>query len=65
MLAYKLEHTDEFEALEAAVRETPRGRAFLDEFARRIRATETDRHRKANLDARSVRATARYTDPRE
>jgi len=43
MLAHKLDQTDEFEALEAAVRETPRGRAFLDEFARRLRATETDR----------------------
>jgi chemotaxis protein CheZ len=43
MLAHKLDQTDEFEALEAAVRETPRGRTFLDEFARRLRAAETDR----------------------
>jgi chemotaxis regulatin CheY-phosphate phosphatase CheZ len=32
-----------FEILEKAVREQPRGRAFLEEFARRIRAQETDR----------------------
>jgi hypothetical protein len=32
-----------FEALEQAVRETSRGRAFLDEFAKRVRASDTDR----------------------
>lgn len=32
-----------FETIEAAVMETARGRWFLDEFARRIRAAETDR----------------------
>lgn len=43
MHAFKLDHTDGFDALESAVRETARGRAFLDEFARRLRAAETDR----------------------
>lgn len=43
MRALKLDQSGDFEALEAAVRETPRGRAFLDEFARRQRAAETDR----------------------
>jgi chemotaxis protein CheZ len=43
MHAFQLHHADGFEALESAVRETARGRAFLDEFARRLRATETDR----------------------
>lgn len=33
----------QFEALEQAVRETSRGRAFLDEFAKRVRASDTDR----------------------
>ena len=37
-----LEHFD-FQALEEAVRETPRGRWFLDEFAKKIRSAETDR----------------------
>jgi chemotaxis regulatin CheY-phosphate phosphatase CheZ len=32
-----------FEALDMAVRQQPRGQAFLEEFARRIRAQETDR----------------------
>ncbi len=31
----------EFDRIEAAVRETERGRWFLDEFARRVRASET------------------------
>ena len=34
---------DNFDALETAVRETPRGRRFLDEYARRLRNAETDR----------------------
>jgi hypothetical protein len=33
----------QFDAIAAAVAETPRGRWFLDEFARRTRATETER----------------------
>jgi chemotaxis regulatin CheY-phosphate phosphatase CheZ len=33
----------EFEALEAAMRETSRGTWFLDEYARRVRGTDTDR----------------------
>jgi chemotaxis regulatin CheY-phosphate phosphatase CheZ len=43
MHAAKLDPADEFDALESAVRLTARGRAFLDEFARRLRAAETDR----------------------
>jgi chemotaxis regulatin CheY-phosphate phosphatase CheZ len=43
MSALRLEQTDEFHALESAIRETARGRGFLDEFARRLRAAETDR----------------------
>ena len=43
MHAFKLDQADGFNALESAVRETARGRAFLDEFARRLRAAETDR----------------------
>lgn len=43
MHALKLDQADGFDALESAVRETARGRAFLDEFARRLRAAETDR----------------------
>jgi len=43
MHAFQLDHADGFDALESAVRETARGRAFLDEFARRLRAAETDR----------------------
>ena len=35
--------TDFFDALEKAVRETPRGQAFLNEFARRVRSNDTDR----------------------
>jgi chemotaxis regulatin CheY-phosphate phosphatase CheZ len=35
--------TDYFDALEKAVRETPRGQAFLNEFARRVRSSDTDR----------------------
>lgn len=43
-VAFKLDQTSgDFEALEKAVRETSRGRAFLDEFARRMRADDTDR----------------------
>jgi chemotaxis regulatin CheY-phosphate phosphatase CheZ len=34
---------DYFDALERAVRETPRGQAFLNEFARRVRSNDTDR----------------------
>ena len=34
---------DDFDAIESAVMETPRGRWFLAEFARRTRAAETDR----------------------
>ena len=34
---------DYFDALERAVRETPRGQDFLIEYARRIRANDTDR----------------------
>lgn len=33
----------QFDAIAAAVAETPRGRWFLDEFARRIRAAEMER----------------------
>ncbi|MBL8782534.1 MAG: protein phosphatase CheZ [Alphaproteobacteria bacterium] len=43
MHALQLDQADGFVALESAVRETARGRAFLDEYARRLRATETDR----------------------
>lgn len=43
MHALKLDPADEFHALESAVRQTARGRAFLDEYARRLRAAETDR----------------------
>jgi chemotaxis protein CheZ len=43
MHAFQLDHADGFDALESAVRDTARGRAFLDEFARRLRAAETDR----------------------
>lgn len=35
--------TGQFEALERAIRQTPRGRAFLDEFERRSRSGDTDR----------------------
>lgn len=34
---------DDFDALESAVRETARGRSFLDEYARRLRSTEMDK----------------------
>lgn len=43
MHALKLDPADEFHTLESAVRQTARGRAFLDEYARRLRAAETDR----------------------
>lgn len=44
MSALPIDQTvDYFDALEKAVRETPRGQAFLNEFARRIRSTDTDR----------------------
>lgn len=43
MQARKLDFGSKFEELEMAVRETARGRAFLDEFARRVRAGDTDR----------------------
>lgn len=43
MFALDSDTSDEFHVLESAVRQTSRGRAFLDEFARRLRATETDR----------------------
>ena len=44
MSALPLEQTpDYFDALERAVRETPRGQAFLNEFARRVRSNDTDR----------------------
>lgn len=43
MHAFQLDHADGFDALESAVRQTARGRAFLDEFARRLRAADTDR----------------------
>ena len=43
MHALKLADTSQFETLEAAVRETQRGRAFLDEHARRRRTEDTDR----------------------
>lgn len=33
----------DFQALESAVCETPRGRRFLDEYARRLRSAESDR----------------------
>lgn len=45
---------DPFEAIEQAVRETPRGRAFLDEFARRTRAGDTDRILSALGDLKST-----------
>ena len=34
---------DDFDALERAVRETTRGRTFLDEYARRLRSTDMDK----------------------
>ncbi len=37
------ESPNEYDAIESAVMESPRGRSFLAEFARRIRAGETDR----------------------
>lgn len=37
------ESPNEYDAIERAVMESPRGRSFLAEFARRIRAGETDR----------------------
>lgn len=37
------ESQNEYDAIESAVMESPRGRSFLAEFARRIRAGETDR----------------------
>jgi chemotaxis regulatin CheY-phosphate phosphatase CheZ len=43
MLAHEFDGADQFHVLESAVRQTERGRAFLDEFARRLRAAETDR----------------------
>jgi len=44
MSALPLEQSpDYFDALERAVRETPRGQAFLNEFARRVRSNDTDR----------------------
>lgn len=38
-----IDDANDYEAIEAAVSETPRGRWFLAEFARRHRAAETDR----------------------
>jgi chemotaxis regulatin CheY-phosphate phosphatase CheZ len=46
--------TEQFEALERAMRETPRGQAFLDEFARRLRAGDTDRVLAALGELRTV-----------
>lgn len=44
MPAFKIDQSaDYFEALEKAVRDTPRGHSFLDEFARRVRSNDTDR----------------------
>lgn len=44
MSALPVEQSAEyFDALERAVRETPRGQAFLNEFARRVRSNDTDR----------------------
>ncbi|MEQ1752830.1 MAG: protein phosphatase CheZ [Micropepsaceae bacterium] len=44
MQALKLDQSDDyFDALEKAVRGTPRGNAFLNEFAHRVRANDTDR----------------------
>lgn len=44
MSAIPLEQgTDQFEALEHAIRQTPRGRAFLEELGRRSRSGDTDR----------------------
>ncbi len=48
----------DFERIEAAVRETGRGRWFLDEFARRVRASEGARVASA-LDRLEVRAALR------
>lgn len=51
----------EFDAIEAAVMETPRGRWFLREYARRVRAQEHDR-----LEAVLARIEARLClDDRE
>lgn len=44
MSAQQLAQTEDyFDALEKAVRETTRGNSFLNEFARRVRANDTDR----------------------
>lgn len=51
----------DFELIEAAVRETERGRWFLDEFARRIRASETASLIRA-IDRLEGRAAARQKE---
>ena len=51
----------DFELIEAAVRETERGRWFLDEFARRIRTSDTEALIRA-IDRLDGRAAARQDE---
>ena len=43
MSALQIENADYFDALEKAVRQTPRGQDFLNEFTRRVRSNDTER----------------------
>jgi len=52
---------NDFELIEAAVRETARGRWFLDEFARRLRSAEMAELVRA-IDRLDGRAAARQTE---
>jgi len=56
----------DFERIEAAVRETERGRWFLDEFARRVRAAEGARVASAldRLEARAALGQAAEDETR-
>ena len=51
----------DFELIEAAVRETARGRWFLDEFARRVRSTEVSDLVRA-IDRLDGRAASRQAE---
>jgi len=63
MSALPLEQgTVQFEALERAIRQTPRGRAFLAEFERRTRSGDSDRILAALGDLRET-VTATVTTP--
>ncbi|MFN9161819.1 MAG: hypothetical protein ACK6DM_03800, partial [Alphaproteobacteria bacterium] len=55
MSALPLEQgTGHFEAIERAIRQTPRGGAFLEEFERRVRSSDTDRILNALGDLRQT-----------